>query len=131
MGTLTRGTRQNEEMPSKRDSRNSRQAPSSVPTYQQSLTSAQVNQPLRPTVQFSPPPPAYNQSGYNSVMTTPNTQMGMPINAKPMNSQSGYRSQASSRKSPDNYVCFDTRYAKSRQGLFTWSCSSPSPDGCL
>jgi len=125
-------------MPSKRDSRHSRQTASSVPTYQQSLTSAQMNQPLRPTVQFSPPPPGYQSSGYNSVMTTPNTQMGMPpVNAKPMNSQSGYRSQASSRKSRDNYVCFDTRYAKSRQGIFkvvqfiivmiAWICIACTP----
>ena len=73
---------------------NSRRTNGSVPTYQQSLTSAQMA--TRPTVQFSPPPqggpPQYQPSGYNSVMTTPNTTMGVP-HSTTQYSKSGYKSQ--------------------------------------
>jgi len=119
----------------RKNSQNSRKTVGSVPTYQQSLTSAQM---ARPTVQFSPPinngvPPPYS-SGYNSV---PNTGYSMPPNARPY-TKSGYSSKASSRRSNrDNFVCFDSRYAKSRQGIFkvvqfiivmiAWICIACTP----
>merc|ERR1712227_789220 len=120
----------------RKNSQNSRRTVGSVQTYQQSLTSAQM---ARPTVQFSPPPnntvvpPAYS-SGYNSV---PNTGYSMPPNSRPY-TKSGYNSKASSRRSNrDNFICFDTRYAKSRQGIFkivqwiisfiAWICIACTP----
>ena len=74
----------------RKNSQNSRKTVGSVPTYQQSLTSAQM---ARPTVQFSPPPnngvpPPYS-SGYNSV---PNTGYSMPPNARSY-TKSGYNSK--------------------------------------
>ena len=77
----------------RKNSQNSRRTVGSVPTYQQSLTSAQM---ARPTVQFSPPPnsnvvpPPYS-SGYNSV---PNTGY-MPPNSRPY-TKSGYNSKVNS-----------------------------------
>jgi len=113
---------------------------SSIPTYKQSLNSALRHSVVTFSTPASGMNPVANGMGTHSGMPPPHSNMGtMPYMMPPpmqTNNASQY-SRATSRVSRQQVACFDTRYAKSRQGILkvvqfilvmiAWICIACTP----